>query len=185
MHCGPKSLKPRLHEQFLWSNFYVTSFICSCTWGHLLWFYVANTFAEKLVCQFLCGKQKLSITSISSCMTRHIFVTCIYLHVCQALCDYNVAVKTNFCVESKNISCIIYTSNRICHEKLSNKNCSCKRSLRKRMEVFWKIDVSQEVDLFILLKFLIMRWSCVICFQQFSIDIGNASWKMYMPPSVA
>ena len=29
-------------------------------------------------------------------MTRHIFVTCIYLHVCQALSDYNVALKTSF-----------------------------------------------------------------------------------------
>ena len=37
-------------------------------------------------------------------MTSHIFVACIYLHVCQALCDFNI-------VESQNICCIIYTSN--------------------------------------------------------------------------
>ena len=35
-------------------------------------------------------------------------------------------------------------------------------SLRKRMDVFWKIDLRQEVDLFILLKFLIIKWTCVI-----------------------
>ena len=30
-------------------------------------------------------------------MTRHIFVARIlYLHVCQALCDYSVALKTHF-----------------------------------------------------------------------------------------
>ena len=29
-------------------------------------------------------------------MTSHIFVACIYLHVCQALCDYSIPVKTNF-----------------------------------------------------------------------------------------
>ena len=33
-------------------------------------------------------------------MTRHIFVACIYSHVCQALCDYNVALKTIFVVSS-------------------------------------------------------------------------------------
>ena len=44
----------------------------------------------------LCGKQKLSVRSTCSCMTRHIFVACIYLHVCQALCDYNFALKINF-----------------------------------------------------------------------------------------
>ena len=63
-------------------------------------------------------------------MTRHIFVACIYLHVCHALCDYNIVLKTNFLRRIKNICCIIYTSNRICHGKLSNKNCSCKRGLK-------------------------------------------------------
>ena len=126
------SLKPRLQEQCLCGNFYVTSFICSCTWGHLLGFYVANTFAEKLVCQFLCGKQKLSVTSICSCiwLVTYLSHACIYLHVCQALCDYNIAFNTIFLRRIKNICCIIYTSNGICHGKLSNKNCSCKRGLK-------------------------------------------------------
>ena len=72
---------------------------------------MAKTFAEKLVCQFLCSKQKLSITCyLFVYMTRHIFVPCIYLHVGQALCDYNIALKTNFWrIESKNICCNIYT----------------------------------------------------------------------------
>ena len=39
--------------------------------------------------------------------------------------------------------------------------------------------IRQEVDLFILLKFLIIRWSCVVFIQYFSIGIGigNASWE--------
>ena len=44
------SLKPRLQEQFLGDNFYVTIFICSCRRGKLANFYVTNTFAEKLAC---------------------------------------------------------------------------------------------------------------------------------------
>ena len=125
------TVKSRLHEQFLCDNFYVTSFICSCTWGHLLGFYVANTCAEKLVCQFLCGKQKLPITSICSCRwlvtyLSHVFI-CTFAKLCAIIMSL---LKPIFCVESKNIYCIIYTSNRICHGKLSNKSCSCKRSLR-------------------------------------------------------
>ena len=96
-----------------------------------------STFARILCGKYICRKTSLPVfmwqTKIVNYeylfvyMTRHIFVACIYLHVCQALCDYSIALKTNFCVESKHICCIIYTSNRICHGKLSNKNCSCKR----------------------------------------------------------
>ena len=97
-----------------------------------------RTFARILCGKRICRKTSLPVfmwqTKIVNYeylfvyMTRHIFVTCIYLHVCQALCDYNIALKTSFCVELKNICCIIYTSNHICsHGKLSNKNCSCKR----------------------------------------------------------
>ena len=97
-----------------------------------------RTFARILCGKYICRKTSLPVfmwqTKIVNYeylfvyMTRHIFVACIYLHVCQALCDYNITLKPIFCVESKNICCIIYTSNRICHGKLSN--CSCKWSLR-------------------------------------------------------
>ena len=42
--------KPRLHEQFLCDNFYVTIFICLCRREKLANFYVTTTFAEKLAC---------------------------------------------------------------------------------------------------------------------------------------
>ena len=99
-----------------------------------------RTFARILCGKYTCRKISLPVfmwqTKIVNYehlfvyMTRHIFVACVYLHVCQALCDYSIALKPIFCVESKHICCIIYTSNRICHGKLSNKNCSCKRGLR-------------------------------------------------------
>ena len=121
--------KTRLHEQFLSGNFCMTSFICSCTWGHLLGFYVANTFAEKLVCQFLCGKQKLSITSICSCIWLVTYLSHVFICTFAKLCAIIISLlKPIFRVESKNICCIIYTSNRICHGRLSNKNYSCKRA---------------------------------------------------------
>ena len=111
------------------SNFCVTSFICSCTWGHLLGFYVANTFAEKRVCQFLCRKQKLSLTSICSCTWLVTYLSHVFICTFAKLCAIIVSLlKPIFRVESKNICCIIYASNRICHGKLSNKNCSCKRA---------------------------------------------------------
>ena len=37
-----KSIKPRLHEQFLCDNFYLTILICSCRPGKSTNFYVAN-----------------------------------------------------------------------------------------------------------------------------------------------
>ena len=71
-----------------------------------------RTFARILCGKYICQKTSLPVfmwqTKIVNYeylfvyMTRHIFVACIYLHVCQALCDYNIALKTNFCVESKN-----------------------------------------------------------------------------------
>ena len=93
---------------------------------------MANTLAEKLVCQFLCGKQKLSVTSICSCIwlvtyLSHVFYICTFVKLCAIIVSL---LKPIFCVESKNICCIIYTSNRICHGKLSNTNCSCKRGLK-------------------------------------------------------
>ena len=83
---------------------------------------------KTIVCQFLCGKQKLSITSICSCVwlvtyLSHVFI-CTFAKLCAIIA---LLLKPIFCVESKHICCIIYTSNRICHGKLSNKNCSCKR----------------------------------------------------------
>ena len=106
-----------------------------------------RTFARILCGKHICRKTSLPVfmwqTKIVNYeylfvyMTRHIFVTCIcHLHVCQTLCDYNIALKTSFfCVESKNICCIIYTSNHICHGKLSNKNCSCKRDFRNSSDI--------------------------------------------------
>ena len=60
------TINPCLQEhcyRILCNNFYVTSFISSCTQRHLLGFYVANTSAEKLICLFL----YVAITNIS-CM---------------------------------------------------------------------------------------------------------------------
>ena len=78
---------------------------------------MANTFAEKLVCQFLCGKQKLSITSVCSCILLVTYLPHVFIYTFAKLCAIII----------KNICCIIYTSNRICHAKLSNKSCSCQR----------------------------------------------------------
>ena len=55
----------------------------------------------------------------------HVFI-CTFSKLCAIIISL---LKPIFCVESKNICCIIYTSNRISHGKLSNKNCSCKRGL--------------------------------------------------------
>ena len=65
-----------------------------------------RTFARILCGKYICRKTSLSVfmwqTKIVNYeylfvyMTRHIFVVCIYLHVCQALCDYSIALKTNF-----------------------------------------------------------------------------------------
>ena len=90
-------LKPRLHEQFLCGNFLCDEF-------YLLVY--TRTFARILCGKYICRKTSLSVfmwqTKIVNYeylfvyMTRHIFVVCIYLHVCQALCDYSIALKTNF-----------------------------------------------------------------------------------------
>ena len=65
-----------------------------------------STFARILCGKYICRKTSLPVfmwqTKIVNYeylfvyMTRHIFVACIYLHICQALCDYNIALKTNF-----------------------------------------------------------------------------------------
>ena len=60
-----------------------------------------------------------------------------------------------FCVESKNICCIIYTGNRICHGKLSNKNCSCKRDFSARVRIF-KVVVWLAYS--VILKFVKTEW---------------------------
>ena len=65
-----------------------------------------RTFARILCGKYICRKTSLPVlmwqTKIVNYehlfvyMTRHIFVACVYLHVCQALCDYSIALKTNF-----------------------------------------------------------------------------------------
>ena len=65
-----------------------------------------GTFARILCGKYSCRKTSLPVFMWQTkfvnyeylfvYMTRHIFVTCIYLHVCQALCDYNIALKTSF-----------------------------------------------------------------------------------------
>ena len=65
-----------------------------------------RTFAQILCDKYICRKTSLPVfmwqTKIVNYkylfvyMTRHIFVACIYLHVCLALCDYNIVLKTNF-----------------------------------------------------------------------------------------
>ena len=65
-----------------------------------------RTFARILCGKYICRKTSLPVfmwqTKIVNYeylfvyMTRHIFVTCTYLHGCQALCDYNIAFKTSF-----------------------------------------------------------------------------------------
>ena len=123
-------LKPRLHEQFLCDNFYVTSFICSCTWGHLLGFYVTNTFAEKLA--------SLPHKNLPVFMWQTKIVNYEYLLVWlvtylshQALCDYNVALKTNFFCRVKKY--LLYHLHKQSHLswKIVKQSCSCKRSLNE------------------------------------------------------
>ena len=74
-----------------------------CVWQFLCdEFYLLvymRTFARILCGKYICRKTSLPVfmwqTKIVNYeylfvyMTRHTFVTCIYLHVCQALCDYN------------------------------------------------------------------------------------------------
>ena len=82
---------------------YVWQFLCDEF--YLLVYMTA--FARILCGKYICRKTSLPVfmwqTKIVNYenlfvynMTRHIFVACIYLHVCQALCDYNIALKTNF-----------------------------------------------------------------------------------------
>ena len=78
--------------QFLCDEFYLLVYTRTC--------------ARILCGKYICRKTSLPVfmwqTKIANYeylfvyMTRHIFVACIYLHVCQALCDYNIALKTNF-----------------------------------------------------------------------------------------
>ena len=65
-----------------------------------------KTIVRILCSKYICRKTSLLVfmwqTKIANYeylfvyITRHIFVSCIYLHVCQALYDYSVALKTNF-----------------------------------------------------------------------------------------
>ena len=65
-----------------------------------------RTFARILCDKYICRKTSLPVFMwqtkivyykyLFAYMTRHIFVACIYLHICHALCDYNVVLKTNF-----------------------------------------------------------------------------------------
>ena len=148
-----ESFKPRLHEQFVCGNFYVTSFICSCTWGHLLGFYVANTFAEKLVCQFLCGKQKLSVTiaSICSCIWLVTYLSYVFICTFAKLCAIIASLlKPILCVESKHICCIIYTSNWIvfvmenCQTKIARVNGALGPCIRDKItdDLYVALDVN-------------------------------------------
>ena len=78
--------------QFLCDEFYLLVYV--------------RTFARILCGKYICRKTSLPVFMWQTkiviyeylfvYMTRHIFVACIYLHVCQALCDYNIAHKTNF-----------------------------------------------------------------------------------------
>ena len=71
-----------------------------------------RTFARILCGKYICRKTSLPVfmwqTKIVNYeylfvyMTRHIFVACIYLHVCQVLCAIITSLlKPIFCVESK------------------------------------------------------------------------------------
>ena len=80
---------PILVWQFLCDEFYLLVYM--------------RTFARILCGKYICRKNSLPVfmwqTKIVNYkyllvyMTRHIFVACIYLHVCQGLCDYNIALK--------------------------------------------------------------------------------------------
>ena len=111
-----------------------------------------RTFARILCDKYICRKTSLPVfmwqTKIVNYeylfvyMTRHIFVIRIYLHVCQALCDYNVALKTSFLRRVKKYL-LYHLHDHICHGKLSNKNCSCKRDYSSEM-----IDIQMFVNCF-------------------------------------
>ena len=78
--------------QFLCDEFYLLVYV--------------RTFAWILCGKYICRKTSLLFfmwpTKIVNYeyffvyMTRHIFVACIYVHVCQALYDYNITLKTFF-----------------------------------------------------------------------------------------
>ena len=58
---------------------------------------MANTFAEKLVCNFYVANTNCQLrVFVRVHDSSHICRMYIYLHDCQALCDYNIALKTNF-----------------------------------------------------------------------------------------
>ena len=62
-------------------------------------------------------------------MTRHIFVACIYLYVCEALCDYNTVLKTNFLRRVKKYLLYHLHEQSYLSLKIVIKSCSCKRDL--------------------------------------------------------
>ena len=60
------SVKPSPYEYIFCGKFLATIFICSCT-ENLPEFYVTYAFADKLACQFLCGKEKMSYVEVCLC----------------------------------------------------------------------------------------------------------------------
>jgi hypothetical protein len=49
-----------------------------------------------------------------------------------------------------------------------------RKSLKKRMDVFWRSDIRQEVNFFLVLKVPIIRLFRVIFIQSFTLDARNA-----------
>ena len=98
-----------------------------------------RTFARILCDKYICRKTSLPVSMWQTkivnykylfvYMTRHIFVACIYLHVCHALCHYNIVLKTNFLRRVKKYLLYHLHEQSYLLWKLSNKNCSCKRGL--------------------------------------------------------
>ena len=66
-------IKPRLHQQILCENFYVTILFARVCVNdiYLQGIYVANTFAEKLICQFVMQQRNIAI--VLAYMTGHIY----------------------------------------------------------------------------------------------------------------
>ena len=48
---------------------------------------------------------------------------------------------------------------------------------KKRMDVFWRTGFKQDVNLFVVLKFLIIRWFRVIFIQSLTLNARNAFWQ--------
>ena len=99
-----------------------------------------RTFARILGGKYICQKTSLPVfmwqTKIVNYEYLFVYISIwLVTYLSHAfICTFSklCAIKTSllkpsFCVELKSICCIIYTSNRICHGKLSNKSSLCKR----------------------------------------------------------